>query len=433
MKVLQKILFFYAAYIFAGSLLLMLPFAHQGGVGISYIDSLFIATSAVSTTGLVSVSIANFTFFGQFVVWAMIFAGGIGYMTFGAFITLSIKGRLSREQRNVLKQTFSIPRDMDVLRMIRHIFIYAVSVKAIGALFLIPVFWNDPRANPIWSAIFHSVSAFDTAGFSLYPDNFVSYMTNVPANIIISIISILGALGFIVAMDFFSVIRHRRRKFTFTTKIILTVFSVLVIGATLINTFSNGIPEIADYGLGMRLMITFFQTVNAINTAGFNSVDLAPISLGMLLILTLLMIVGTAPTGTSGALKIPTLSAVYGSVISHLKGQKEATLFHRVIPAERVKQATSNFVIYISLLVLGIVILSFSDPHIPLHELIFEAASAIGTTGLSTGITGSFSIVGKITLILLMYVGRVGVFTAIAAITIRSRIRQHYESADVAV
>ncbi|MGL4624365.1 MAG: TrkH family potassium uptake protein [Culicoidibacterales bacterium] len=433
MKNLSRILWGYALYMIGGAFFLMLPIAHKSGVGLPFIDALFVSASAISTTGLTPVSAAEFSFIGQVGLMMMLFVGGLGYMTFGAFLALTIHGTLSTQQHGILKSAFALPSELNVKQFVFSTGIYALVVQLLGAFALYFVFQDDPRANPIFSSLFHSISIFTTAGFSIYPNGVETYVLNTAFNVITIIVAILGSLGFIVATDVASVVRGQRQRLTFTTKIILTMtFGILFVSTALVYLFG-------DYTIGdswwQTIMVIMFENTNAMTTSGFSTINLSQVSIGFLMVLMMILTIGGAPSGTAGGIKVTTVSAIFAAVHSFTRGSKQTYLMGRKIPDTRVQQAFSNFVIYIVSLVSGILLLFFIEPDINPLFLMFEAASALGTTGMSAGITSSLTTLAKFVLIVLMYMGRVGVFTVAAVILVRSRQRQSsaYADADVAV
>ncbi|MGL4952816.1 MAG: TrkH family potassium uptake protein [Culicoidibacterales bacterium] len=426
-----RILVGYLLYIIFGTVMFMLPISQISGQGLDFIDALFIAVSGISTTGLAPMTLDTFTFFGQFVLMTLVFFGGIGYMTFSAFISISIRGSMSTEQHSVLRRTFALPKEMDLRQFILNIGIYAIIVQIIGAIFLFFVFQDDPRVNPVWSAIFHSVSTFGTAGFSLYPNNFESYVGDGMLNLIISIIALLGALGFIVATDVIGFLRGQKKTVTFTTKVILSLMTIFLSVATILTMFLGNISQ--GQGWYQDFLIASFQNINAMTTAGYNTVPLANISNGFIFILILLMVVGGAPSGTAGGLKITTVSATYAAVRAFIKGDTQIKLLDRAIPMDRAKVAIATTAVYLSLLFVGFTILLFVQPEMGFKELLFEATSGLGTVGLTMGITSQLNAAGKLVIIFLMYAGRVGVLTILTSITIHQRKKQQLKYDDVAV
>lgn len=409
----------------------MLPISQVSGVGLPFTDALFIAVSGISTTGLSPIPLVEMTFLGQFVLMTLIFFGGIGYMTFSAFISLSVRGAMSTDQDQVLRQTFVLPKEIHLRQFVTNIGIYALVVQVIGAILFYLVLQDDPRANPVWSAIFHSVSTFATAGFSLYPDNFESYVNNGALNLVVSLVAILGALGFIVATDVVSVLRGQRKSITLTTRVILWLMFGFLTISTLLMMFFGNINQ--GTGLYQDFLISSFQNINAMTTAGYNTIPLADVSGSFVFMLMLLMIVGGAPSGTAGGMKLTTVSAVFAAVRAFIFGDPQIKLLNRAIPMERVRIAIATAVIYMIMLASGCLLVLIAEPDLGMNELIFEVVSALGTVGLSLGVTAELGYIGKFVIILMMYMGRVGVLTIITTVLVQHRKRVQAQYEDVAV
>lgn len=426
-----RILVGYGLYIVFGTIMFMLPMSQISGVGLDFVDALFVAVSGISTTGLAPMSIDTFTFFGQFVLMTLIFFGGLGYMTFSAFVSISIRGSMSTNQDSILRKTFALPKEMNLRQFILNIGIYAIAVQIIGAILFFFVFQDDPRANPVWSAIFHSVSTFGTAGFSLYPNSFESYVGSGYLNFTVNLIALLGALGFIVATDVIAFARGQRKAITFTTQIILwLMFSFLGLSTAIVMLFGNisqGNGVYADF------LIASFQNMNAITTAGYNSVPLANVSHGFAFVMIILMVIGGAPSGTAGGLKLTTVSATYAAIKSFVTGDTQVKLFHRAIPMEKAKIAVATTFVYLGLLFIGFLILLFVEPDLGFTELLFEATSGIGTVGLSMALTAELGVAGKFVIIFLMYAGRVGVLTVLTTMIVKNRRKNQVQQEDVAI
>ncbi|MGL4624363.1 MAG: TrkH family potassium uptake protein [Culicoidibacterales bacterium] len=426
-----RILVGYLIYIVFGTIVFMLPVSQVSGEGLPFIDALFVAVSGISTTGLSPIPLVDMTFLGQFVLMTLIFLGGIGYMTFSAFISLSIRGSISTDQHQVLRQSFALPKDINLRQFVANIGIYALIVQIIGAILLFFIFQDDPRANPIWSAVFHSVSTFATAGFSLYPDNFESYVNHGALNLVINLIAILGALGFIVATDVMSVLRGQRKSITLTTRVILWIMFGFLATSTLLMMFFGGISQ--GEGLYQDFLISSFQNINAMTTAGYNTVPIADISGSFIFMLIILMVVGGAPSGTAGGMKITTISAVFAAVRAFIFGDTQIKLLQRAIPMERVRIAIATAMVYLTMLAGGYLLLLIVEPNLGFQELLFEATSALGTVGLSMNLTAELDYVGKLVIILMMYMGRVGVLTIMTTVLVQHRKKVQAQYEDVAI
>ena len=310
----------YLSYIIIGVLLLSFPAFRK--VSISVIDNIFISVSAISTTGLVTISVVDsYKMLGQIVVIILIQIGGIGYMTFGSFVILSTKKILSPDREIIHQTAFSLPKDFSIKKFIKSLIIYTLIVEAVGALLLMPLLWNDGRVNPVWSSVFHSISAFCTAGFSLYNNSFEQYSGNVSINIIIFVLSFLGAIGYIVMVDVWLLIRKKKKNITFTSKIILTITIVLLAFGTVFLFLEECIiKKEIEWNF---LIKAFFQAMTALTTVGFNTIPIGELKSSSLFILTILMIIGASPSGTGGGIKSTTISSMVGVITSVFSSSKE--------------------------------------------------------------------------------------------------------------
>lgn len=400
----------YLMYVTVGWMLLSLPFCHRSGSTAGGLDHLFISTSAISTTGLVTVSVSGtYNFLGQLIVMILIQLGGIGYMTFSSFVILSQNKALSKTRQDILSTVFSLPESFKIYKFVKSVIVFTAVVETVGAILLYFIFRNAGAENAVWKAVFHSVSAFCTAGFGLYDNSFESFSGHFWINTIIAALSYLGAMGFIVFVDIWRKIRGKITHVTLTTKIILfTSFYLSIIGTVL---FFITEPSIQQLPGDKRLLASFFQAMTAMTTVGFNTVPIGAVSRASLLLIITLMVIGAAPAGTGGGLKCTTFTALWGLMMSVLKGRKEVSFWGRMIPELRVRLACVNFCFYVSALLAGTYLLSLTDRFVDFERLLFEAASALGTVGLSTGITGSLAAMSKLILIGLMYAGRVGPLT----------------------
>jgi len=260
----------------------------------------------------------------------------------------------------------------------------------------------------IWSSIFHSISTFCTAGFSLFNNSFMDYADDHFINFIIAMLAICGSLGFIVITDFGLLIKDKAHKLSFTTKIVIYGFLALLFFGTLFFYFFE--PSIVNLNSESRFLTAFFQCMTAMTTVGFNTVDFGGFSQSMLIICVLLMYIGASPSGTAGGIKITTLTAVFSILKSRIRGREKITFLGREIPYERLYIATSAFIFYTVIILIGTFLITFTH-QFELKDILFEVSSALGTVGISRGITGDLSIFGKLVIIVLMFIGRLGVLT----------------------
>jgi len=423
------VIYGYIVYIAIGAVLLTLPFSTNDHV--SVLDNIFVSTSAVSTTGLTPVNIStDYNYFGQAVILVLIQLGGIGYMTFSSFVLLSTKKELSDRRKCVNTTVFSIPKDFFIERFLTRVVIFTAIIEAAGALGLYFAFSSEGVENPLWQAVFTSVSAFCTAGFSLLSGNMEGFTTNFYVNFILSVLSISGAVGFIVFVDIFNKIAKKKEQLSFTTRIIIrTTVWILVIG-TFIMVISEG--SLRDLTDSQRIMASFFHVMSSMTTVGFNSVPIGPLTHSVLFLTVILMIIGASPAGTGGGLKSTTFVSVIGQIRSVISNRRDVRYWKQLIPADRVRQANATFAMYFGALLLGIYLLTITESG-TLMEIVFEAASALGTVGMSMDFTSELSVIGRIIVILLMLIGRVGPLTFGIAIFVKNKLIWDDSKTDLAI
>lgn len=398
----------YLSYIALGWVLLSLPVSQQVPVG--PLDTLFIATSAVSTTGLVTLDPGTtFSFFGEIVILTLIQMGGLGYMTIGSFVALHLANRFDPLRAETTRNAFGLPATVDPASFVRAVVTFALTCEAIGALALWAMFRAAGVEDAVWSAIFHSVSAFATAGFSLNPDSFEGFADHAGVTLILSALSLLGAMGFLIVVDFWRHMTGHSRYLGFTSKVIWRMtLGFLIVGTAILfvaePTYQAMPPE-------DRLLASFFQVMTASTTVGFNTTPIGDLAPAILIVMFFLMIVGASPAGTGGGLKTTSFAALVGLVRSTLKGRESVRYVKRDIPAERLQTATASLAYYAGLLLAATFLLLLADPGLPFDAVLFEAISAMGTVGLSMGITGDLTDLGKLVIIVLMTAGRVGILT----------------------
>ncbi|ROO29177.1 potassium transporter KtrB [Salinisphaera orenii MK-B5] len=399
----------YALYVLIGFGLLCLPWA-QEAEDVAWLDHLFIATSAVSTTGLASISSADsYSFFGELVITGLIQLGGIGYMTLGSFFMLAVRHRLDSLHTKVARQAFVLPRGMELARFIRGVVLFTFVIEAIGAAILVPAFMAADVPAPVWNGIFHAISAFCTAGFSLFNTSLEGFRDNVVINLTIAALSILGALGFIVMSDVWRLARGRPGRVSLTSVIILRVtFGLMIVGTLLIGLTDDALAALP---MGERWLAAFFQTMTAMTTVGFDTYAINDMALASLLLIVVAMVIGASPSGTGGGVKSTTAAVFLGAIVAMLRGRERIVLAGREIDTARVNSALAAFAFYMICLITGTfaLLLTQAGGFVP---LIFEATSAIGTVGLSLGATATLDDTGKWVIIVLMFLGRLGPLTA---------------------
>ncbi len=404
--------------ILLGTLLLMLPAASKPAGGATFHDALFTATSAVCVTGLVVQDTASYwTLFGQIVILLLIQVGGMGVVTVAVSVAMVSGKRISLMQRSTMQEAIAAPQVGGIVRLTGFILKTAVGIELLGALILAPAFCRDfGAAQGIWYALFHSISAFCNAGFDLLGSvtpysSLTSYAADPLVILAIGTLLIVGGVGFLTWDDIKTNGLHLRR-YRLQSKVILLTTSVLILVPALYFYFIEF--RSLDMPAGERALAAFFQSVTP-RTAGFNSVDQAALSEPAQALVVGLMLIGGSPGSTAGGMKTTTLAVLLFTAVSVFHKKENAECFGRRITAATVKQAAVISMLYIVLHLLGSFIIS-SIEGLPMLTCLFETASAIGTVGLTLGITPTLGIVSRSILILLMFLGRIGGLTMIFAI-----------------
>lgn len=401
-----------------GFALLSLPFAQAEPV--APLDALFVAVSAVSTTGLVPVDPGtSFSGFGQLVILLLIQAGGLGFMTISSFVwtMLGQRGGTTLRER-LTRSVFSLPGNVAPRVFIGRVVIYTVAVEAIGATALAALFARAGVANPIWSGAFHSVSAFCTAGFSLNADSFVGFNTDAPVLLVISALSLLGAIGFLVAGECWDRLRGRQRRLSISARVILSITAATIGLGTLVLALTE--PLITAMPPGPRILNAFFQAMTAATTVGFNAIPTDGIAHLSVMVTYVLMLIGASPSGTGGGLKSTAVATQWAFMLAVLAGREEVTLFGVGVPPVKVRQAIATFFMAATVLIAAMFPLVATET-LDFEHLLFEAISAIGTVGLSLGATSELTDAGKAVIAAVMYVGRVGVLAFGVALAMRQK------------
>ena len=406
----------FAALIFCGTLLLKLPWAFHGHL--AWVDAYFTATSAVCVTGLSSVATGKFTLFGQLVILGLIQLGGIGIMTLSASILLLIGRGLSFSNPLLisnLSDNFSLRGTEGLTRTVIQ---YTLVSEGIGFFLLLPGFWAKyPLPEAVWYSFFHAVSALCNAGLSPFPDSLIG-QTRWTQMTVAGLI-ILGGLGVYVIYDLLMVFRHKQYRLRVHSRVVLVATLILIAAGTVLLWLNGYVRE-----TGLSWYDAFFQSVTA-RTAGFNSVDIGELPAESLTLIIILMLIGGAPGSTAGGMKVSTVALAVSSIIGTFKGNADVQMFKRTIPIANVLRAYTIIVTFILLTCAGAIFLHMLTPErFAMMECFFESASAISTTGLSTGATSSLTSFGKIYLACYMFVGRIGPFTVMLFLLSREKKRR---------
>jgi trk system potassium uptake protein TrkH len=420
----QVVVVGFAAVILAGTFLLLLPISAAGGRPPSFIDALFTATSAVCVTGLTVLDTETFwSPFGQVVILLLIQLGGLGIMIFAGLIGLVLARKTSvRSRLNTATEAKAVGYD-DVRGLVRGIVFISFSIEAVVAAILFLRFWSGygyDIGEAAWHAVFHGVSAFNNAGFALSSDNLVAFVADPFICLPIAVAIILGGLGFPVIMQLRKEFR-RPLHWTMNTKLVLWGTVVLLVGGTVYLTAVewNNPGTLGPLDPAARVLAGFFLSVQT-RTAGFNSIDIGAMHSESWLGMDVLMFIGAGPAGTAGGIKVTTFAVLFFIIATELRGQPAVNILGKRLSRAVHRQAITVALIAVGAVMTGTILLMFVT-GIDLDRILFEAVSAFGTVGLSTGITPTLPDAAKLVLIGLMFLGRLGPLTLGSAIALRER------------
>ena len=410
----QIIILGFSGVILLGALLLTLPLSSRSGVFTPFEDALFTATSAVCVTGLVVRDTATYwSAFGQGVILFLIQIGGMGVITVAASFTILSGKKISLMQRNTMQEALSAPSLGGIVRLTGFAVKATLLFELLGAAALAPVFCRDFGAKGLWMALFHSVSAFCNAGFDLMGireqfSSLTAYAAQPAVNVTVMLLIITGGIGFLT-WDDLRTNRWHWRKYRMQTKVILTSTGLLLV----VPAVYFFLREFAALPLNQRVWLSLFQAVTP-RTAGFNTADLTILSEPGGYITMALMLVGGAPGSTAGGMKTTTLAVLLATAAATFRRREDAAFFGRRVDADAVRNAATIFLMYIVLFFGGALAISMLE-GLPMYLCLFETASAIGTVGLTLGVTPGLGAVSRLILIGLMFFGRVGGLTLIFA------------------
>jgi len=416
----RRILAYFGIVILIGSFLLSLPFA-EGAKEISLIDAFFTSTSAVCVTGLTVVDTgADFSFSGQIIILLLIQFGGIGIMTLASSMLLSFLPQLPFKDRLLISQTLG-GEQIKAGSLIKAVMITTFSFEALGAILLFVKFNSQfPLGKAVYYSIFHSVSAFCNAGFSLFSNSLENYQNDLYMISVISLLIILGGLGFIVIMELYYRMRKIEKRLSLHSKLCLSVTGILLIGGTVLFMISEYNNAFGGQNFVNSLSNAFYQSVTC-RTAGFNTIAQTGLTEVSLLLTMILMFIGACSGSTGGGIKTTTIGIFMLMAYNRFLGRNSTNLYKRSISEDSIKRATTIILIAVSIIVVMFLLLMFVQekplPHTLTHgwfiDNAFEVVSAFGTVGLSLGQTENLNPAGKTIIILLMFIGRVGLLTLV--------------------
>lgn len=411
----QIIIFSFFALIMLGTFLLMLPISSNKHTMTPFADALFTATSATCVTGLIVKDTATYwSLFGQGVIITLIQIGGMGVITIGLAVMRASGMKIGLWYRSTMQESVSAPHVGGMVRYTSFIIKTTVIIELIGAALLFPVFCSDfGVAKGIWYSLFHSISAFCNAGFDLMGirgqfSSLTSYGSHIYLNCVIMLLIIAGGIGFLVWGDF-KTHKYHFKRYSLQTKIVLLTTLMLIVLPALYFFFC----EYSNMNLSDRIISSFFQSVTT-RTAGFNSQDLTQLSESGISVMIILMIIGGSPGSTAGGMKTVTFAVLFLSAITVFGRKRDVQSFKRRIADDTVRNAGAVLFMYLALAFVSCVIISNTE-HLPFLTTLFETGSAVGTVGLTLGITTKLGLLSKAILMVLMFFGRVGGLTMIYA------------------
>lgn len=443
MTVSRTICLGFLAVIAVGTILLMMPFSTSDGTWNNPVVALFTSTSAVCVTGLAVVDTGTyFSFWGQLFILMLAQIGGLGYMTTTTFLILLIGRRFDLRHKVAIQQALDRPGMSGSTNIIRSIIATTLIFEITGIFLLMPTFVVDYGWNKgLWLAIFHSISAWNNAGFSLFQDSLIRYQSSWLVVLTITFLIIFGGIGYQVILEMYIWLRHILLKkkaallFSLDFKVATTTTLILLVLGTLAY-WSIEVKNPQTFGtanFNEQILLAWFQSVTN-RTAGFNTIDIGKMTTAGLFITIAFMFIGASPGGTGGGIKTTTLRVLTSCTKSILQGKEEVLLYDRKIAISLILKAVGVLVGSVATVMLATMLIALTDPKLDFIQIFFETVSAFATVGLSTGITGSVSTAAKIILIITMYVGRVGVLLLMAAILGDPRpTRVHYPEENLLV
>lgn len=408
--------------IIVGTFLLMLPVSTTSNQSMNLIDAIFTSTSATCVTGLIVEDTGSyFSYFGQIVILLLIQIGGLGLMTISTAFALFFGQKLTVKIESVMQNVMGETSRLNLFQLLKYIMGITLLFELIGAIFLFFTFKGLSLTIPeaIYYSVFHSVSAFCNAGFSLFSNNMESFTSNININLVISSLIIFGGLGFVVIMDIKKNIFRRGglKKLSLHSKVVITTTALLIIFGLVGFFISEYNSTMEGLSFGNRFLASYFQSVTC-RTAGFNTVSQSSLTFSSILLSVILMFIGASPGSTGGGIKTTTFAIMILSIVSILTGKRSVSAFNRKISVDGIKEAVGLVGISLGFLMLLLFAL-FMVTTGTFQEIIFEAFSAFGTVGLSMGFTSSLNVAGKVIIILLMYLGRIGPLTILYALAQR--------------
>ncbi|MEO3861019.1 potassium transporter TrkG [Acrocarpospora sp. B8E8] len=418
----------FGAAILIGTVLLALPVATTSGAAVGWVTALFTATSAVCVTGLVIVDTeSHWSVFGEVVIAGLIQVGGLGIMTLATLFTVLVAGRLGLRARILAQAETKTLSISDVRRVVRNVVLFSLSCEAVAAVVLavrLMIGYGEPFGRAVYLGVFHAVSAFNNAGFALWPDSLMRFVTDPWICLTVAVAVIIGGMGFPVVFELARSWRHPTR-WSVLTRITVAVTVTLLVAGTLVFLATEWRNPKTLGGLDdpARLLAAFFTAVMP-RTAGFNSLDITHMYPSSWLATDLLMFIGGGSAGTAGGIKVTTFGLLAFIIWAEMRGESRVNIGHRRLPESAQRQTVVITAMSVVLIALSTYILLVLTPH-SLDQVLFEVVSAFGTVGLSTGITATATPAGHLLLVVLMFIGRIGPLTLGSALALKGRTRRY--------
>lgn len=416
----QVVLLSFAGWIILGALILVLPVSAAPGKSISFIDALFMSTSATCVTGLSSISLPDeFSIFGQIVMLVLAQVGGLGIMTLSSSMAVIMGRNLQMREQVIMQDVLDASSSSELLQLVSDIVRFTFVIEFIGAVVLTIGFYQEgfEIGQSIYFGFYHSIMAFCNAGYALFSNNLEDFKFSPLISMTVAFLIIVGGIGFAVIKDVFDNLKTRRsfRALSVHTKIVLTINTVLLGIGTIYLFFGEFLHAFQDYTMWEKFQVSFFQSVTP-RTAGFNTINLNVLHPHCLYMIILLMFIGASPGSTGGGVKTTTFGVLLWSVMATLKGKHEVEFYERRVPQATVVKSIAIFIICLIVVSVGLLVMMRIEQDKSFLSLFFEVTSAFGTVGLSLGITPFLSYLGKLVIIGMMYLGRVGPLTLVLAV-----------------
>ena len=427
----EVVLFSFGGWILLGSLILILPVSAAAGKSISFVDALFMATSATCVTGLSSISLIDeFSIFGQMTILILTQVGGLGIMTLSSSMALIMGKNLQMREQVMMQDVLDTSSSAELLSLIVDIIRYTFVIEFVGAMILTMGFYHEgfEIGQALYFGFYHSIMAFCNAGFALFANNLEDFKFTPIISFTIAVLLVFGGIGFAVMKDVVETVKKRRsfKSLSVHTKIVLSVNVSLITFGTIYLFFGEFLHAFQDMSMWERLQVAFFQSVTP-RTAGFNTINLLSLHPHSLYLMILLMFIGASPGSTGGGVKTTTFAVLLASVKATLYGKSDVEFFERKIPQVTVLKSIAIFIISLIVVSSGVLIMMWLEPDKSFLALFFEVTSAFGTVGLSLGITPFLTVLGKLTIVLMMFVGRVGPLTLVLAVGSRAVMPSNVE------